>query len=381
MHSQLPPSGADAWSQCPLWLTMNRLYPALDETPSAEGTAAHWAAWEWIGGSVIVEGQIAPNGVMLTSEMLDGADMLGDVVMQLLPESEFGPPHIEQPVAIGAIHTSCFGTPDVWAFNPHTVMLRIIDYKFGHRFVDEFENKQLIAYAAGIIEHLAKVRELNLDRLWQHIKIEFTIVQPRCYHRGAPVRTWRTTGAEIKPHVAALSQAAIRALNNPKIGTTGPACRDCNGRAHCPALQKAAYSDAEFSVKASPHELPPEAASLELRILETALDRLKARVDGLQAAVAAHAQAGHPTPHHALERTQGREQWTVDAATVLAIGSMYGIDLAKPAAPITPGQARKAGIDGTVITGYSQRQPGALKIVPANNTEARRVFGNPSNVE
>lgn len=382
-HSQLPPSGAEAWSQCPLWLTMNRTYPALDDEPAREGNAAHWAAWELIAGREIGEGQISPEGVIVTGEMIEGAELLLGVLEQHLPPYDFGDARIEQRVAIPAIHTSCFGTPDVWGFDPQSVLLRVIDYKFGHRFVDEFENKQGIAYIAGIIELIAKLRELNLDRLWQHIKIEFTIVQPRCYHRGAPVRTWKTTGPEVKKHVTALSQAAIHGLNNPTKGVTGPACRDCNGRMHCPALQKAAYADAEYTVKSSPHELPPTAASLELRMLEVAYERLGARVEGLKAAVIAHAQAGHQTPYHRCERSMGRQQWTQPPEVVIALGEVYGVSLAKPGtvAPclvaVTPAQALKAGIDEAVITAYSSRQPGAVKLAPANPSDARRVFGNP----
>ena len=54
------------------------------------------------------------------------------------------------------------------------------------------------------------------------------------------------------------------------------------------------------------------------------------------------------------------------------MGELLGFDLAKPKEPITPAQARKIGVDNSLIDEYSQRVPGALKLVEAK--DARKVF-------
>ena len=75
-HSFLPPSGAAAWSRCAQWPSMNAAYPQDDTPESLEGTAAHWVLANMLDErcSTPKEGELAPNGIMVTGEMLDGAE-------------------------------------------------------------------------------------------------------------------------------------------------------------------------------------------------------------------------------------------------------------------------------------------------------------------
>lgn len=377
-HSILPPSGAKAWRQCAMWPTMNRLYPKPDTPETLEGTAAHWAFVELFEGRQIDEGLIAPNGVMLTGEMVDGAELYVDAARSRLPTGVAL--NIEQPVAIPCVHPECWGTPDTWFYDESGATLNVFDYKFGHRFVDEYENDQGIAYIAGIIDHQAERLGVAPGHLDQCVKVNFTVVQPRCFQRGAPVRTWTVRASDLRAHVNQLANAAGRAMAPNPTATTNSECRDCPGRAHCPALQQAAYSDAEFSYTGSPHELPPVAASLELRMMERALERLNARVDGLKEAVTTYGRQGLALPYHKLEQGYGRQQWTLPPDQVLAIGSMMGVDLSKPAV-MTPKQAVKSGVDAAVISAYTATPMGSVKLIPCNPADARRVFGIVSNQE
>ena len=124
-HSFFPPSGAKAWRKCAAWPVMNSRYPQEDTEESKEGTAAHWVAWGVHAGQEMREGMVAPNGVIVTLEMLDGAEMLVAEINKLKD------PKIEQTVIIPRVHANCFGTPDVWSFNRDTMLLTVIDYKFG----------------------------------------------------------------------------------------------------------------------------------------------------------------------------------------------------------------------------------------------------------
>lgn len=369
-HSILPPSGAGAWKLCALWVAMNQAYPQADTPDTLEGNAAHWVFAEMLAGRPVSEGMQAPNGVFITDEMIDGAELVVDTVRARIPAGTVL--HVEEPVAIPRIHAQCWGTPDIWAF--YGVTLEVIDYKFGHRFVDEYENDQGVAYTAGIIDHLADMLGKGAGLLDQAIKVNFTVVQPRCFYKGAPVRTWSVMASDLRAHINQLANAAGVALAPNPPAVTNSECTDCPGRHACPALQQAAYHDAEFAVKSSPVELPPAAASLELRMMERALERLQARVEGMREAVATYIRQGHSVPFHRAEQGYGRQQWTMPTEQVLAMGSLMGVDLSKPGVK-TPKQALKSGVDEAVIKAYSITPLGSIKLVPDNPADARRVFG------
>ena len=253
-------------------------------------------------------------------------------------------------------------------------MLEVIDYKFGHRFVDEYENDQGVAYIDGLVDVLAAKFGEGRGLFDQRLKVNFTVIQPRCFYKGSPVRTWSVMASDLRGHRNQLANAAGVALAPNPPAVTNSECGDCPGRHACPALQKAAYHDAEFAVKSSPVELPPAAASLELKMLERSLERLQARVEGMRETVAVYIRQGHSVPWHRAEQGYGRQQWTMPVDQVLAMGSLMGVDLSKPGVK-TPKQALKSGVDEAVIKAYSITPLGSIKLVPDNPADARRVFG------
>lgn len=369
-HSILPPSGAKAWRQCPAWVSMNHHYPKPDTPETLEGNAAHWVAWELLAGRQVCEGQICPNNIVVTEEMIEGGELMVETIrLRIPPDAKI---YVERPVSCATINAHCWGTPDVWAFFGDT--LEIIDYKFGHRFVDEFENDQCVTYAAGIIDQIAEQLQIGAGVLDQQLKVNITIVQPRCFYKGASVRTWSTIGSDLRPQINKLYAAAELALMPNPVAITNIECLDCPGRHVCPALQKSAYSDAEFAVQSTPVELSPAAASLELKMLERALDRLQSRVDGLKEVVTGHIRAGNFVPWHRVEQGYGRQRWNMTNDEVIILGQLMGVDLSKPGVK-TPKQALQSGVDAAVITEYSSTPMGSLKLVPDNPADARRVFG------
>ena len=373
-HSILPPSGAGAWKLCGLWVAMNQAYPQPDTPESLEGNAAHWVFAEMLAGRPVLEGMQAPNGVFITDEMIEGGELVVDTVRARMPVERFGPPRVEEAVAIPRIHAQCWGTPDIWAFSASPLVLEVVDYKFGHRFVDEYENDQGVAYIAGLVDVLAAKFGEGSGLFDQRLKVNFTVIQPRCFYKGSPVRTWSVMASDLRAHTNQLANAAGVALAPNPPAVTNSECGDCPGRHACPALQKAAYHDAEFAVKSSPVELPPAAASLELKMLERSLERLQSRVEGMREAVATYIRQGHSVPWHRAEQGYGRQQWTMPVDQVLAMGSLMGVDLSKPGVK-TPKQALKSGVDEAVIKAYSITPLGSIKLVPDNPADARRVFG------
>src|SRR5690606_30450425 len=159
----------------------------------------------------------------------------------------------------------------------------------------------------------------------------------------------------------------------------GSHCQDCPGRRGCPTLRKNAGAVCDWTSRAWPVELPPEAAGLELQMAETMLAQLEAHVTGLREQVEYQIRDGQPNPFWQLEAGKSSEKWNAPHDEIIALGDMLEVDLRKAQQLVTPIQAKeilhKAKLDKSVIAEYSQRVPGSMKLVPAETTLASRVFG------
>ncbi len=374
-HAFLPPSSAACWVVCPLWATMNRLYPQLGEKPAAaEGEAGHWAFAEMLFQRPALEGMSAPNGVALTEEMLEGAQLYVEAVTEVYASMVVSHYAVEQRVQIPRIHVNNWGTPDTWLFghNPTTgrAKLVVLDYKFGYEIVEVFENWQLIDYACGLLD------ELGIDGLGDQVTdVEFWVIQPRAPHREGPRRRWKTVASNLRPLFNKLEAAAHAAHAEHPLAKPEPDnCKHCPGRHTCEALQREGYKTAAVARMSTPLEMSQEAMGLELKMLQRAVKLAEARASGLAQQIEYALTAGQYSPHFAMESTPARLSWTKPDEEVIALGDLLGADLrAKPEA-ITPTQA-KAKLDPAVLEMYSHRPRGSLKLVPVNVASLRKVFG------
>ncbi len=373
-HAFLPPSGSGSWVHCAAWVWMNQAYPQEDKEESMQGTAAHWGFAEILFGRDICEGLVAPNGITLTDEMVDGAELFVRVVDLALQRCGLtrAALHVERKVKIHGIHPKNEGTPDCWFYHAATITLYLFDYKYGHKFIEVFNNWQLIDYAAGILQELG-VDSTNAA----HVTVKFAIVQPRTYHREGVHRTWAIKAVDLYPHFNKLVTSAAACFEpNPKA-TTGDHCEYCPGRHACQALQLSAYEAAEKSTDSTPLELDGHALGLELRMLERAQRRLKARITGLQETGLAMMTRppGRKVSFFAVEPGEGRDAWTAPAEQVIATGALFGAKVTKGGL-ITPKQAEAAGVPPAIVASMSRRNSGALKLVYDDGTEAAKVFSH-----
>lgn len=368
----LRPSSAERWVHCEGSVALCAPFPE-DDTPDAkEGTAAHFAATEPLAGRPVALGSVAPNGVAITEEMIDGA-----ALYQATVYSKIRPAWIrtEDELPIPSIHPANGGTIDTWGFGFERWLLQVVDYKFGHGFVEVFENWQLIEYVAAIVDFLTGqgIVPANFEEL---ATVEMTIVQPRNYHRDGPVRSWRVPLSHLRGHFNILRAQAERAMQPNAATRTGTWCEFCPARHVCPTLQNAAYQIADLVGGSTAFALDPNQLGNELRWLQHARELLEARLSGLESEALQTIRGGKSVAHYMAEHRQGREVWRegMDAA-VIAMGQMLGKDLARPLAAITPTQARAKGIDAAVISEYAHRPRGELKLVPMDPTKTRKIFG------
>ena len=357
LHAKLAPSSAARRIACPGSRALEELYPETQESPaSREGTAAHWVAQQLLLCNYNLP-LSAPNGEPITKEMLEGGDLYVYEINQVTHDIKSM--HIEERIDISIIHPECWGTPDCWTVKDGH--LHIWDYKFGHGFVDAFENWQLIEYAAGICE-VVPVNEITMH-----------IVQPRNYHRDGPVRSWTITAALMESYIQTLQYQETAAMQPDAQCHPNPECNHCLGRHACTSLQNAALTSVDVSNSNSPWELSALSTGNELRYLKRAAQLLDARITGLSEQAKSMITRGEFVPGFKLESSAGRERWTKEISEILMLGEMLGLDLSKPAEVVTPAQARKLGIDDCLLHEYSQRVPGALKLVEYQ--DARKEFG------
>ena len=388
-HAFLPPSSAFRWVRCALSASLEAAYPEVEEsTHTLEGTAAHWCVQMLLQGTPAAVGVQAPNGVAVTLQMIEAAELVRDTIAERLGPGWESRIVIERPVAIPRVHpTHNWGTPDIRAWsrmlNSGRLLLTVVDFKFGYEVVEAFENWQMIDYSAGILDE-AGVNGLD-D---QETVVEMIVIQPRAYHRAGPVRSWRVAASDLRPYVNQLAMAAEAALAPNPGGTVTPeGCKDCTGRAHCEALQRAGYAAADKGGQFGALELSPLALGLELRELTRAKALLDARVSGMETQAEALMRRGVLVPFWMMEDSVGRLAWTKPDAEVFALGEMLGVRFEKAPELVTPTQAKTAAraiarsqkLDSetydALIDSYASRPTGAKKLVADDGSAARLTFG------
>lgn len=370
-HSPLAPSSAARWVVCPGSVKLEVLYP---EDPgseaSREGTAAHHALEQVLTGHAVAAGQITPDGHVLTDEMVEGAeDVLrwvhGRIAWHGGEQPRF---YVEQRVPIERVHGQCWGTLDLALYFPAARMLYVRDYKFGHGWVEVYENWQLLCYLAGMLQLL------NLEGSTNDLAIELGITQPRAFHPDGTHRSWRITVAESRPYAARLFASAQAAMQPDAPLVVNPECKHCQARHACPALQAAGLDAMDLARTAVPFDLPPHALGLELANVRRAIKALEARETGLAGQADALIKSGTRVPFWAIESKPGNRRWTLPAAEVITLGKLLGVDLAKLDAIVTPTQAIERGIDERLLADFSERPNGAANLVLRDDISARKIF-------
>ena len=328
-----------------------------------EGTAAHHAFAE------LLRGNAWPEGIEYTDEMRGYIEPAAAHVRSIIGDSGVW---IEERLSMRDIHPDMWGTVDAVSVHakadrPGPPVLRVYDLKYGWGIVNDFENWQLVAYAAGAFE------KLNVDRVadWS---IELHIIQPRPYHREGPYRKWALSYPHLSNLLRHLRAQAEEAMSNDPIARPGPYCKHCTARHACKALQGAALDTIEQASDSTPVELPPAALGSELARLVWARQLLESRITGLEAQIEAGLAGGVSIPGWSIERAPGREDWVKPVSEVLMLGDLCGVTLAKPGA-ITPAQARKAGVPADLVAAYAARKPGTAKLIQISTDDARRAFG------
>lgn len=376
LHSVLPPSDGANWLECTAKPQMALRFPALTVDPSAaEGEAAHWAAYSMMRTHVPQVGEVAPNGVILSQEMLDSAQVYVNHVYSVANKyGKWGQQNCETRRAMPSLHPEMFGTCDAdLDLLIECKEVHFWDLKHGFLDVEVYQCVQLAIYARGWLD------ERGYDgHAEQNIWFVFHIVQPRSFHPDGPVRTWRVLAADLRAMWNRIRAAAYEAMSDDPKYKVGNQCTYCEARRACPALRRASHAAQQYAESAMPVELDGIALGIELHNARRMLELLQSRIGAMEEQAEQQLRRGEVVLHHQMSPGRGATKWSKPAEDVIALGNLLGLKLAKPAEPITVNQARevfrKSGVDDKVIDGYSQRIPGAMKLTAIADNSAAKVF-------
>lgn len=362
-HSRLAPSSAHRWVHCPGSVAMSEQFPEPQGSAAAEGEACHWIASEVLSGrGMEPRPDSAPNGVFITNEMMDAARIYVAAVHKYLG-GRAAPAvcAVEQLVQIPRIHKECFGTADC-SFTDDRGELHIFDLKYGFGIVEPWDNWQMICYAAGLLRPAHKFVSIH-------------IVQPRPYHADGPHRTWRIGAPILDRYIEKLRLAAEAVMAGGALVTSGSYCKYCSARHACPSAQQSALFAMDYTDRATVQQLPPEALAVELRTMQRAAEAIAYRLTGLEGQARAAILAGGTVPGYELRAGAGRQKWTVPVEQLACMGDVMGFNLRKSIDTITPAQARKAGMPEELVTAYTERLPGEVKLEACSMARIASAFG------
>lgn len=360
-HSILPPSSAARRKACPGSRALEAALPDTSSEAAEEGEAAHWVASERLHCRDIDVGTMAPNGVMVTEEMVDGAEIWADYIVSL----GIGELHIEERIDCSIIHPDSWGTCDAWLLVKGT--LHVLDYKFGFKSVSPYENWQLLTYAAGIGALLGK----KVSKLVLHI------VQPRDYSSASRAKSWEVSKSKSKEYgnIMAAYEAAAMAPEAPCI--PNPQCKYCKARASCTALQNSALDAIKLSQERVSRVLTPLEKGNELRLLEDSQNRLEARISGLKQEAREDLHQGAYVPHYRLAPINSRRVWKDNLDKIALAAKLENVDIVKGTIQLhTPAEAIKRGMSPEVVHALSEKPSKGFNLEASDMKVAEQLFNN-----
>jgi len=381
-HSKtFPISGAPRWAYCPGAPKMCKDEPDTSSEEAEEGNATHWVAQQMLEtfklgadghaiGQVLI-GRQAPNGMIITDEMFDGALTYYNIITKTIGDGDRQYLYIECRVKAGqTLDPEMWGTLDCMWFEAKGNNLYIWDFKFGHLRIAAYDNMQLVGYAIAAGETF-KYTKINP-------RLSLNIVQPRCYDGQGPLLNWSTTYDDLRAHVNIMKQSITDHRMNKGLVKSGAWCRECPARRKCPAILQAAAVSIDFSTTAIPVGMSNEALAYELEVIERAEARIKQRKAAIEAEAESRVRSGQLVPGRRMEDTIGHRKWSRSNAEIYMLGETFGCNFHRSDEPITPAAADKLlkakKVDATVINAYHSTSKTGVKLVADNGTRAAQIF-------
>lgn len=343
--TRLPASSADRWVNCPMSANVLPVVPQEDNEAAREGRQAHkWAA------NLLTDPDY-PRPDYATDEMewmvrtyVDAVTGVAGV-LNIVVEGEYIATYVNK-------LNKCVIDAYVWDRANNT--LHVFEFKTGRTPVDPESSWQLRDYVVALSSNI------NVNDDTKYIPY---VVQPRSLDGiGIKARIWHKS--DLIKMTETLRDAATRAISEPDVACTGTHCQYCPLTAQCETLGKEVD---EFNpVLIACHNLDDTALSATITDIRRKAKLLQARLDGLELDAVHRITHGRQLPDYTLAPSMSHKKWTVPDDTVIAFGSLFGLDLAKPVATVTPTQAfqvaKSHNVDPEILSTYIESVAGALKL-------------------
>lgn len=325
-----------------------------------EGNAAHWLAEQMFNGGAGVAGMVAPNGYVITDEMIEH-------VSQYVGALDCG--EMEAETSWSGDGFEVRGRADHLVFRDAAYeieepihQLTVDDFKYGWRLVEARENWTLLSHAIGwcIRNNAAPER------------IVLRIHQPRPHHADGPLREWSCNYEELMGYY---HRIVVRLSNANDELQTGPACAKCHARFDCRTLDAAIYNAIDATGVAFDDSLPKHVITEEYALFERAEQMLKIGREAREELISHRIRHGEVFEGYSLERRYGQRRWKT-GLTGKALSLASGVDLVKDAV-VTPAEAIRRGVPEVVVSKLVDRPllDPKLKRIDAD-AKARAVFGS-----
>lgn len=370
-HARFAPSSIAQVVQCAGSI---QLIEALNlpDTPtpeSLEGDATHWCNAKRIleGDASVNAGDIAPNGVTITREMIYYGDAFVDAC-RADPGTQ-----IEQRV-YPAIDPDNWGTPDAFTILFEQRVIKIRDFKYGFVIVEAEGCWQVINYYEGVTKLIPNYVDLD----WT---VVFEIYQPRAPHKDGRVRSWTISAALLRTYITTIA-VAIEAAKKPGAAcTTGDECKYCPAFiTYCDASRKKGAEIFELVMsRPTPFNLDALSLSAYAGLIERVLNFARAADTSLKTEIETRINSGEVIPGYVYESAPGSLKWIDESAVKTYVELMGRQDIMmQPPSLRTPTQvleaARKDADLKKVVKKMSAR-PAVKKLARVDYSKAAEIFG------
>ena len=248
--------------------------------------------------------------------------------------------HVEKKISIPRISQYSEGTPDYVCMTTNGC-LHVVDFKTGYRKVHAVNNLQLLEYAIGYMDYPGVS------------SIILYVYQPSISLKPA---MWELSISDLNEHLVFIKEMEELSLEilAPRIPSV-EACKYCKAKNICPDLKEKIHTH-----HAIVNTEVDEAKQLEnLYELKKFVDL---RLPSLEKSLKNKILKGDFFEGFFLEKSYGREKWTISVNDAIELGKKFGADISKPEV-LTPKQAIKAGIPEETVRQFSVVEENGHKLI------------------
>ena len=331
------------------------------EVENKEGDAAHWLVQQACLNQFSVDELVdrkAPNGVYITSEMVDHCrDYINDFKGE-----------IEYDTSLKNNTYEIRGRADRVSFVDR--ILEVEDFKYGWGLVEPDENLTLISHAIGYAYNLMMNKGMNprtdIDR------VVLKIYQPRPYHPLGKVREWSITAEQLNEYHKKINEAFENITNTLNTSTY---CKYCPSVGVCSAHNSASMNAIDLSEKPFDFNIADEDLPIMLDNLTRAKKTLETSLKAFEDLAANRIKQGHAIPGYALERSLANRTW-LDHVTPELLTVVTAMDGLTEVKLVSPAQAVKKGLDEALVNTLSERKETGMKLCKVDPTKkVEKMFG------